>query len=128
VKALLDTHVLLWWLSDSSRLSTRVHTLLADPGSELFWSAASSWELAIKVARGRLRLPAPLQQLIPAVMRDQALVSLPVEHVHTFEVGSLPPVHRDPFDRLLVAQARVEGMPLVSVDDRIREYDVDVIW
>jgi len=128
VKALLDTHVLLWWLVDDERLSERARRLRADAGSEIYFSAASSWELAIKVALGRLRLPSPPRTLIPKVLREQSIRPLEITHTHALAVADLPPHHRDPFDRMLVAQARLERMAIVSGDPMISEYGTKIIW
>ena len=128
MKALLDTHVLLWWTSRSELLSERVRSLFLDGGNQLFWSAAGSWELAIKVALGSLQLPAPVRTFVPRVLREQGMTPLPIEHSHAFQVAELPSHHRDPFDRMLVAQAMVEGLPLVTADREIGIYDVEVLW
>lgn len=128
MRALLDTHVLLWWLLDAPRLSSRARATLQDGKNELLWSAASSWELAIKISRDRLRFPGPLRSYLPAKLREQSITPMPVEHAHTFEVAELPPHHRDPFDRLLIAQARIEGVPLISADRQLKSYDVDILW
>ena len=128
MRALLDTHVFLWWLLDDQRLSPQARTIMRDGRHEMLWSAASSWELAIKISRGLLRLPGPLGSYLPVKLREQGITLLPVEHVHTFAVVELPHYHRDPFDRLLVAQARVEEVPLMSADPQIRRYDVEILW
>ena len=128
MKLLLDTHVLLWWLVDSRRLSERARSLIADRRNKLFWSAASSWELAVKLALGRIQFQTPLRTLIPDVLRKQGIASLPVEHSHAFQVASLPPLHRDPFDRMLVAQCQLERFTLLSADSQLDEYEVDVLW
>jgi PIN domain nuclease of toxin-antitoxin system len=127
MKVLLDTHVLLWWLCDSTRLRAATRELLADPGSELVWSAASTWEIAIKLALGRLHLDRPLAEFTNDVIRAQHLVALPLHHVHAAAVATLPPLHRDPFDRLLVAQARVEALPLLTADAALAAYDIECL-
>jgi len=128
VRALLDTHVLLWWLVDDARLSRKARRFLSDPGSELYFSAASSWELAIKFALGRLTLPSPPRSLVPKVLREQSIRPLEVTHSHALAVADLPEHHRDPFDRLLVTQARLEKLAVVSGDPVFREYGTTVIW
>lgn len=117
---LLDTHVLLWWLGDSARLSPRVRDVLADGTQRLVWSAASTWELAIKFKLGKLSLPDPLETMIPRVLAEQGLSSLPVEQSHAARVAGLPFHHRDPFDRLLISQAQLEALTLLSVDSGLR--------
>lgn len=128
MRILLDTHALLFWLLDSDRLSPRAREVFEHPDHELLWSAASSWEVSIKFALGRLTLAQPPKEFFPAQLRRQGIGSLPVEHAHAFQVAELPPHHRDPFDRLLVAQAQVERIPILSRDPAIRAYDVKVVW
>ncbi len=125
---LLDTHAVLWWLLDSRRLSARAREVFEDGGTPLLWSAASTWELAIKVALGKLDLGEPPRSWVPRILLEQSLTPLHIEHAHAIEVGELPPLHRDPFDRLLVAQARAERVPLLTADPQLHDYDVDIIW
>jgi len=127
VKLLLDTHVLLWWLHDSSRLRPATRDLIAEAKNELLWSAASTWELGIKVHLGKLRLPEPLPVFVKRTIRSQGLTSLPVEHEHAVVVADLPPIHRDPFDRMLVAQSMVESARLLTADPQLRAYGVDCL-
>lgn len=128
MRALLDTHALLWWMAGADRLSPAARALFEDPQSELLWSSVSTAELAIKASIGRLQLARPLPELIGRVFAEDGIEPLELRHVHAFELGRLPLHHRDPFDRLLVAQARSEGVPLVSKDASISLYDVRVIW
>lgn len=128
MRALLDTHVLLWWLLDSERLSPRARKLIGDPASDLLWSAASSWEIAIKAGLGRLSLPAPPRSLIPRILDEQSIAPLDVRQAHALEVAELPPHHHDPFDRLLVAQAKLEKVAIVSADEIFRRYGAEVVW
>lgn len=128
MRALLDTHVLLWWLTDDDRLSRKARRIIADPRSELFFSAASSWEVAIKAAIGRLGLPDPPRILIPKVMREQSISSLEITHAHALAVADLPPHHRDPFDRLLAAQSCLEKLPLLTGDPVFAEYGIKTVW
>jgi PIN domain nuclease of toxin-antitoxin system len=128
VKALLDTHVLLWWLVDDARISKRARSLISKAESEIYFSAASSWELSIEVALGRLELPAPPRSVIPKILREQSIRSLDVTHAHALAVAELPPHHRDPFDRMLVAQARLEKLAIVTGDPMIARYGVKVVW
>jgi PIN domain nuclease of toxin-antitoxin system len=128
VKALLDTHVLLWWVVDDPRLSERARRILADRRSELYFSAVSSWELAIKAALGRLELPQPPRTLVPRILREQSILPLEITHAHALAIAELPPHHRDPFDRMLVAQARIEKLSLVSADPIFARYAVTTLW
>lgn len=125
---LLDTHVLLWWQTDDARLSPRCRELMADGRTRLLWSAASSWELAIKVGLGRLRLPEPVHRYVPRVLRENAIHSLAIEQGHALGVAALPSHHRDPFDRLLVAQVKSEKVSLLSADEQLDPYGIDRVW
>ncbi len=126
MRLLLDTHVWLWMLTAPDRLGA-ARALVADPANELLLSAASSWEIAIKYGLGRLPLPAPPPVYVPERLRSTGVTPLPIEHSHTLEVAELPPLHRDPFDRLLVAQARLLGVPLLTDDEQIAVYEVSTI-
>ena len=128
MRVLLDTHALLFWILDSNRLSRRAREIFRDPANELLWSSASSWEVSIKYSLGRLELAKPPKELLPEQLRRQRIGSLPVEHTHAFRVAELPHHHRDPFDRLLIAQAQVERLPLLSGDPALRDYEVEVVW
>ena len=128
MKALLDTHALLWWLIDSDQLSDRARGSIANSRTELHWSAASSWELAIKAGLGRLTLPEPPRSLIPRVLQEQAIHPLEITHAHALAVADLPRHHRDPFDRLLVAQAQLEKLAIVSADPIFAKYGTELIW
>jgi PIN domain nuclease of toxin-antitoxin system len=121
---LLDSHVLLWWVSDSSRLSAEARRLFADERNEVLWSAAATWELGIKEALGKLRLPEPLDRFLARQLREQSLTALPIYHDHAVRASALPPIHRDPFDRMLVAQGLVENVPLVTGDVALRGYGI----
>ena len=115
---LLDTHALLWWLGDDERLPPRARELLGSPDEEVYVSAASGWEIAIKKALGKLRAPDNLA----AIIEDEGLQHLSIRFSHAERAGALPPIHRDPFDRMLVAQALAEGIPLISGDGRLADY------
>lgn len=117
---LLDTHVLLWWLDDPSQLSKAAHRAIADGRNTVYVSAAVAWEIAIKRALGKLEAPVDLE----AAMAANRFLPLPVTIPHALAVQSLPDVHRDPFDRLLIAQARHEGFKLISRDPRVAAYGV----
>jgi PIN domain nuclease of toxin-antitoxin system len=124
---LLDTHVFLWLQTTPRRLAP-VLDLLADEATTVLLSAASSWEIAVKWSLGKLPLPEPPTEYVPERMRYSAIGALPVLHSHALAVGSLPPHHGDPFDRLLIAQALTEGYPLVTADPLLRVYSADLIW
>jgi PIN domain nuclease of toxin-antitoxin system len=118
LRLLVDTHVFLWWCADDPRLGADERAALADARNEAFLSAASVWEIAIKQSLGRLRLPEP----VSAAARRLGFLPLPVSFEHAEAVERLPPLHRDPFDRMLLAQARSEGLTLVTQDPDIRRY------
>jgi PIN domain nuclease of toxin-antitoxin system len=124
VKLLLDTHALIWMARDHERLSERAASALRDPSHDVFVSAVSGWEIAIKRARGRLRFPDVDREMVSALQ----LTELPVALRHAAEIGTLPHHHRDPFDRMLIAQARTDGLTLVSRDQAFSAYDVAVHW
>lgn len=123
MRLLLDTHVFLWLLSQPERLGDHLE-YVENPDNDLLLSAASSWEIAIKVGLGRLRLPDEPKRYVPDRMRAIGVEPLPVEHAHVLAVSELPPHHRDPFDRVLVAQARHLEIPMVTADHQIARYDV----
>jgi PIN domain nuclease of toxin-antitoxin system len=126
VRFLLDTHVFLWLLAEPERLGVQVQSL-EDPDNELFLSAVSSWEIAIKSKLGRLELPDDPQSYVPDSMRAIGVDPLSIDHSHALAVFDLPPHHRDPFDRLLVAQARALRLPIVTADTHIALYDVETV-
>jgi PIN domain nuclease of toxin-antitoxin system len=126
VKFLVDTHCWLWLQTTPERLSAAVLSLLEDPANDLLLSAASSWEIAIKYALGKLPLPESPDRYVPRRMTASGSRGLAVEHVHSLRVAELPMHHRDPFDRLLVAQAQIEKLTLVTVDPQFRAYDVQI--
>ena len=113
--------------AEPERLSTRSRKLLRDEQSELLLSAASAWEIAIKVALGKLRLPEPVADYVTSRLAQGGMRSLPIEHAHALHVATLPPHHRDPFDRMLIAQAQIEDLPILTSDRRFRSYAVKVI-
>jgi PIN domain nuclease of toxin-antitoxin system len=128
VRALLDTHAFLWWIAGDDRLSRRASRVIADVGNEVFVSAASIWEIAIKGRLGRLSIPGDPGKFIAGQIVENAFRGLPVVAGHALRVWELPDHHHDPFDRMLVAQAQVEGLTLVSRDRHVAMYDVEVLW
>ncbi len=128
MRVLLDTHVLLWWLQDDPRISARVRDLIADDESDVLVSVATIWEIAIKAGLGQLELPSDLQGFLRQELTDNAFSCLSVTFEHAVGVRDLPQPHRDPFDRILVVQSRLEDVPLVSHDARLTAYDVELLW
>ena len=128
MKALLDTHTFLWWNTNDRRLSPAARAFIADGRNQIFVSAASAWEIAIKSARGRLELPSAPDQYVADRMRSNGFSPLPIQISHALEVYRLPLHHNDPFDRLLIAQSRLEKLPLLSGDGEISRYDLQLMW
>jgi PIN domain nuclease of toxin-antitoxin system len=128
MRFLLDTHAFLWWIFDDPRLSSAARDLIGDPAAEVLFSAVSRWEIAIKARTGRLDLPADVPGFVTEQVRRNRLRVLPFELRHALRVHALPDHHRDPFDRLLVAQAQVEGVPLLSRHPLIATYEVELRW
>jgi len=120
---LLDTHVLLWWLSDDERLPERMRVAVADGENEVFISAASAWETSVKAALGKLTAPDGLRE----ELKLQGFTELPVTVADGLAAGALPRHHDDPFDRMLIAQAVQRGLQLLSVDRRFSAYDVRLL-
>ncbi len=128
MRLLLDTHALLFWVYEPSRLGTSALRAVGDRDNQVFWSVASSWELAIKVGLGKLTLDGPVSEVIPAELLRHGFTLLPIDHGHVLAVSDLPRHHGDPFDRLLIAQAQAEGLALVSGDDKLGPYGVTLVW
>ncbi len=128
MKALLDTHAFLWWITNDPRLTARVLQFVQDPANSIFLSAASGWEIAIKAGMGKIHLVEDLDAFIDDQLELNRIDVLPVQMSHALFVRKLPPHHRDPFDRLLIAQSLIEGMPLVTRDPLITQYPLQTIW
>lgn len=127
MRLLLDTQVWLWMHLQPDRLRPNVRDMFVDPASTLLLSAASSWEIAIKYALGKLPLPEPPHDYVPARMHRDGVDGLPISHGHALHVATLPRHHADPFDRLLVAQSQLEGVPIVTADPLVKRYDVEIV-
>lgn len=127
MRFLVDTHTFLWLSSNSPRLSLDIQETLADPEHDVFFSSASAWEIAIMAGLGKLAVPADLAAWLPRQLAASGLIALPISLEHAVAVASLPRHHRDPFDRLLIAQAIVEDMTLVTADHQFERYDVRLI-
>lgn len=127
MRLLLDTHVWLWSLAAPERIAPELRERMSDANMALFLSVASVWEIAIKYRLGRLPLPEPPERFIPARLVRDGVVALPVEVAHAARVASLPDHHADPFDRILVAQAQVEGMTIATADRALSLYEVALI-
>jgi PIN domain nuclease of toxin-antitoxin system len=127
VRFLLDTHVWLWAVSAPERLGDQAREVLTAADNELLLSAASVWEISIKVGLGKLTLPEPPDLFVPGRMARDRITALPVTVTHALAVANLPFVHRDPFDRMLVAQAKTEDLPFLTADPVFLRYDVEVL-
>jgi PIN domain nuclease of toxin-antitoxin system len=124
---LIDTHVWLWMQSQPDRLSVETRAIVQDVRLSILFSAASAWEIAIKYRLGKLPLPEPPASYVPDRMRRSGTSALPVDHAHTLRTAELPDHHRDPFDRVLVAQAQLLDLTIITADDQFSAYDVAVI-
>lgn len=128
LELLLDTHALLWWLAEPARLSPAAHAAIANPEAEVFVSAASGWEIATKVRLGKLPFDASLLEDLPQLLLSQGFAPLPVTLRHGLRAGGYPLPHRDPFDRLLAAQAELDGLTLVSLDPALQLFPCRLLW
>ena len=127
-RLLLDTHALLWWLADPAQLSAKSHAAIAEPEHQVLVSGASAWELATKVRLGKLEIAQKLLSELPDVLASQGFELLPIQFSHGLRAGGYPQAHRDPFDRLLAAQAELEGLTLVSLDPALQAFPCHLLW
>lgn len=125
---LVDTHALLWWIRGEEKLSVNARNALSQAVGSVFVSVASLWEMALKIKLGKLQMPDPFDTYILKQIQINRMEILPIHAPHVFETMNLPPHHRDPFDRLLIAQARKEDLMLISQDQAFNSYDVKVYW
>ena len=128
MRVLLDTHAFLWWIADDDRLGANARETIGSADNEVFMSAASVWEIVTKTRLGRLPIPRPIEDFIASQLEANAFQPLAITIRHALELDGLPDLHRDPFDRMLVAQALAEEMPLVTGDQAVRAYPVTTIW
>jgi PIN domain nuclease of toxin-antitoxin system len=128
MNALLDTHIFLWMMMGDKRLSEKARQAYLDPENRIYLSAASFWEIGIKTSLGRLSLKNEWLKGFEEQMKINTIQWLPIERAHCEQVSKLPFHHRDPFDRMLIAQALVEDLALVSSDPRFAEYGVNCLW
>ena len=128
MRLLVDTQAFLWWVDGSSKLSRKARVAVADPGNECLFSLASCWEMAIKLSLGKLRLDEPLDTFVPAQLSANRFALLEIGFRHVARVAKLPFRHRDPFDRLLVAQSLEDGLTVVTSDPIFPKYGVKRLW
>lgn len=127
-RLLLDTHTFLWWVSDAPELSITAREAISDTGNECFLSIASCWEMAIKSSIGKLRLTKPVERFVNDLITENGFRLLSIDLRHAAKVEALPFHHRDPFDRLLIAQAITEKLTIVTVDSLFSSYGVKLLW
>lgn len=125
---LIDTHIWLWWNSGADQLGEDVRRVIACAGNDIAFSVASGWEIAIKHGLGKLTLPDDPVRYLPKRLASNRMRVLPVVLSHALGVARLPPHHRDPFDRLLVVQAQQEKLTIITADEALSAYDVDLLW
>lgn len=128
MKLLLDTQCWLWWFAQPDNFNADAIAAISDETNELWLSAASVWEMGIKVALGKLPLPEPLNSYLPSRMAQLGVRSLDIRAAHALQAASLPLHHRDPFDRMLIAQAQVEQMTLATSDFHLKLYEIPLLW
>ncbi|MEZ4609090.1 MAG: type II toxin-antitoxin system VapC family toxin [Caldilineaceae bacterium] len=128
MRILLDTHTFLWWTENSPKLSTTAHAAMTNGKNQLFLSVVSAWEIAIKAQLGKLAVSGDLSNFITEQIYLNRISVLPIHLQHALEVASLPLLHRDPFDRLLIAQSRQERIPILTLDPLISQYEVETLW
>ncbi|MDA0655463.1 MAG: type II toxin-antitoxin system VapC family toxin [Proteobacteria bacterium] len=124
---LLDTHILLWWMDEPNRLAASVRETVVSADTTVFVSLVSFWEIAIKHGIGRLELDDPPSECIPYAVQENAFSLVPITGHHCFAAGALPPHHRDPFDRMLIAQAQIEDLAIITVDKAFEPYEVSLL-
>jgi PIN domain nuclease of toxin-antitoxin system len=125
---LLDTHTFLWFINDDPALSNTAKTLVENAENTIYLSIVSIWEIAIKVSLGRLEIPTPFAQFIDVQLHENSILLLGIETSHTGLVATLPFHHRDPFDRLLIAQSMAENFTIIGKDVAFDDYDVERVW
>ncbi|OHD55043.1 MAG: twitching motility protein PilT [Spirochaetes bacterium GWF1_51_8] len=128
MRYLIDTHAFLWCTINDERLSRKIIEIVENIDNEIFFSAVSGWEIAIKYQLGKLVLSAAPEIFITEQIENNQYTVLPITLLHALTTRELPLIHKDPFDRMLVAQSKIENLPILSNDSKLSEYDVDIIW
>jgi PIN domain nuclease of toxin-antitoxin system len=128
MKLLLDTHTFIWWANEPEKLPEKVVAACQDSRNTLILSVVSAWEMQIKMQLGKLKVSRPIGELVKTQQQANGLQVLPVELAHVLNLSNLPSHHKDPFDRLLIAQANIEGAALVSADPAFSSYSVQLLW
>ncbi len=127
MKYLLDTHAFLWMISAPERLSGKVRSIIEDANNDLFLSAVSGWEIAIKARLGKLGMTASVNIILEQMIKNN-ISDLPIDMSHSMKLFDIPEIHKDPFDRMLIAQAIVESFPIITHDSKISQYDIETVW
>ena len=128
MKVLIDTHVFIWWTSDSQKLSLLVYNLLGDSNTQVFLSVVSIWEMQIKLSLGKLQLKTALPELIEDEIKRNRIKLLPLDLSHIYALNNLSNHRRDPFDRLLISQSQSEKLVIVSIDAKFDGYEIERLW
>ena len=128
MNALLDTHAFIWWVTDAPQLSINAKNFIANPENKIFFSVASGWEIVIKVNTGKLNIPEQVGTYITSRLTNNRFDILEIELAHVLQVANLPDLHRDPLDRIIIAQSQVMDVPVLTIDRLIIQYEVNVIW
>lgn len=125
---LLDTHAVLWWLFDYHRLTALARSIIQNPANTIFVSSASGWEISTKYRLGKLPHAEEAVRNLPSLLRRAHMDVLPITIEHALAAGALPGPHRDPFDRMLIAQSQIEGVPIITSDTAFKQYSVELVW
>lgn len=128
MRYLLDTHAFLWFVLDDKRISTAAKSIIEDSKNTIYFSAASAWEMAIKTKLARLEIIGDFESFIIDQLSTNSFVPLPITISHSLYTERLPQIHNDPFDRIIIAQSKLENLALISKDNKIRKYKIDMFW
>ncbi len=128
MQVLLDTNAFLWWVTDDDKLSKTSRSLIGNPENMIFFSVVSAWEIVIKYQLGKLPLPEPAKSYIPKRVEHYDFILLVISMRDVLEISNLPNHHKDPFDRLLIAQGRIKNLPIVTADEKFKLYGTEIIW
>jgi len=128
MRYLLDTHAFLWFVLDDQRISTEARSIIEDSKNKIYFSAASAWEIAIKAKIARLKIKGEFESFIIEQLSTNSFVPLSITISHSLYTERLPQIHKDPFDRIIIAQSKLEDLPLISKDKKIRKYKITMAW
>ena len=128
MKYLLDTHAFLWFVSEDNRLSSKAQSIIKNSRNDIYFSAVSAWEMSIKIRLGRLSIEEELEPFIIKQLSENNFSTLSITIFHSIYTSKLPEIHKDPFDRMIIAQSKVENMSLISKDKNIKKYKVPIVW